>query len=836
MAKKKITDPRRGMDKDALREDIARHLRFTLSKDRFSHTPWDDYRSVVFTLLDRLHDRWIETQQHYYETDQKRVYYISMEYLIGRLLDNMLYNLGLQDVVADALDELELDYDLLREQEWDAGLGNGGLGRLAACFLDSMATLGIPGYGYGIRYDYGIFYQRIENGYQVEYPDLWLRYGNPWDIVRPNTMYPVHFYGHSTSYKDSDGKVRYQWADSKSVLALAYDTPIPGFKNNIVNNLRLWKASSASTFDLKSFNQGDYIDAVRDNELEENISRVLYPNDKVFVGQELRLKQEYFLVSATLQDIIRRFSKKHSDWSKLPEKVAIQCNDTHPNLAIPELMRVLVDDEHLPWDKAWDITVKTMSYTNHTLMPEALEKWPVSLMRHLLPRHLEIIYEINRRFLDKVKADYGNDQQKLKRMSLITSEENPKVKMAELGIVGSKKINGVAELHSSLVKKDLFPEYYEMYPDRFTNKTNGITPRRWLRQCNPGLSELIISKIGEDWVTDLSKINEIEKYVDDKDFRTAFEEVKKKNKKDLADFIADRYDIDINPDSIFDIQIKRIHEYKRQLMAVMYAMVLYNRLKKNPDMDFQPRTFLFAGKAAPGYAIAKMHIKLINSIAEVINNDPVTKDKLRVVFMHNYSVTLAERMIPAANVSEQISTAGKEASGTGNMKFALNGALTIGTLDGANVEIKEEVGDENIFIFGNTVDEVEQLRREGYNPYKYYESYDELREVIDQIKNGDLVPEGEDPNLFQPVIKALLEEGDYFMVLADFESYVKKQDEVEEVYRDREEWIKRAIYNVARVGKFSTDRTIMDYANEIWEVEPIHHIDLEKRTGNKKLL
>ena len=818
------------MNKKALKQDIAQHLRFTLSKDQFSHTPWDDYRSVVFSLLDRLHDRWIETQQLYYETGKKRVYYLSMEYLIGRLMDNMLVNLGIQDPVAEALEELGLDYDNLRNQEWDAGLGNGGLGRLAACFLDSMATLGIPGYGYGIRYDYGIFYQRIENGYQVEYPDLWLRYGNPWDIVRPHTMYPVHFYGHSTTYKDSNGNVRFQWTDTKPVQALAYDTPIPGFNNNIVNNLRLWKATSSENFDLKSFNQGEYIDAVRNNELEENISRVLYPNDKMFVGQELRLKQEYFLVSATMKDIIRRFTKVEDDWRNLPEHVAIQCNDTHPNLAIPELMRILVDDEGMDWETSWDITVKTISYTNHTLLPEALEKWPVSLMRHLLPRHLEIIYEINRRFLEKVKAKYGEDSGKLNEMSIISSEENPTVNMAELGIVGSHKINGVAALHSDLLKKNLFRSYYEMFPDRFTNKTNGITPRRWLRQCNRGLSDLISSRIGDEWTTHLEKIKEIDAYAEDEQFQKEFEQVKLENKKQLARYIEWEHGITVNPESMFDIMIKRIHEYKRQLLAAMHALTLYNRLKDNPDMEFQPRTLIFAGKAAPGYAMAKLHIKLINSIAQLINNDPITKDKLRVFFLRNYSVTLAERLIPAANLSEQLSTAGKEASGTGNMKFALNGALTVGTLDGANIEIKDEVGDDNIYIFGNTVDEVEKLRREGYNPYEYYESNKELKRVIDQIRNGDLVPEGEDENLFEPLVQNLLEEGDYFMVLADFESYIKKQAEIDKSYKDRFTWNKKAIHNVARMGKFSTDRTIMDYANEIWGVEPIGSLDMEKRS------
>jgi len=810
---------RSGMDKKAFKEDIKQHLRYTLAKDEYSVNNWDNYRSVVLSVMDRLHHKWLNTQQHYYNSGTKRVYYLSMEYLIGRLLDNMLVNLGVQDVAAEAMEEVGISYDKIREAEWDAGLGNGGLGRLAACFLDSMATLGIPGYGYGIRYDYGIFYQRIENGYQVEGPDLWLRYGNPWDLVRPKTMYPVHFYGHQTTYKDANGNTRYRWENTEHVQALAHDIPIPGYKNGIVNNLRLWKATSSNEFDLKSFNQGQYIDAVRDRQLEANISRVLYPNDKVFKGQELRLKQEYFLVSATLQDIFRRFKKKHDDWRKLPEKVAIQCNDTHPNLAVPEIMRHLLDHVGLDWETSWDITVKTLSYTNHTLMPEALEKWPVSLLRNLLPRHLQIIFEINRRFLSNIKARFDNDVNRVRRMSIISEGENPVVRMASLGIVGSHKTNGVAALHTDLLKKTLFKDYYEMYPDRFENETNGITPRRWLRQCNRGLADLITSEIGEDWVTDLPKIQQIEKFADDKSFRKKFRKIKQQNKKDLADYIKEHNGVTVTTDSIFDIQIKRIHEYKRQLMAALHAITLYNRIKENPQGNYQPRTIIFGGKAAPGYTMAKLHIKLINDISNVINNDKEIGDRLKCVFLGNYSVTLAEKMIPAANLSEQISTAGMEASGTGNMKFALNGALTIGTLDGANIEIKDEVGDENIFIFGNTVEEVERLRQSGYNPREYYENNAELKKAIDQIHTGFF--NDDHPELFHPITRALLEEGDYFMVLADYEAYVKKQEEVEQVYQDHDKWDRRAILNTARVGNFSSDRTIMGYAKDIWGVEPI---------------
>ncbi len=804
------------MDADSFREDIKQHLRYTLAKDEFSTTGWDNYRSVVLSVMDRLHDRWIETQQSYYKQDKKRVYYLSMEYLIGRLLDNMLVNLGMQDEAAEAMEEMGLDYDKVRNAEWDAGLGNGGLGRLAACFLDSMATLGIPAIGYGIRYDYGIFYQSIENGFQIEKPDLWLQYGNPWDVVRPKIQYTVPFYGDSVAYQNENGNVRFKLENTHPVKAVAYDTPVPGFKNNVVNNLRLWKAESSSSIDLKSFNQGQYIDAVRDTQLNENISRVLYPNDKMFVGQELRLKQEFFLVSASMNDILRRFKKTEDDWTKLPEKVAIQCNDTHPNLAIPELMRILIDEEGLDWDKAWDITVKTMAYTNHTLMPEALEKWPVSLMRNLLPRHLQIIYEINRRFLQKVSADIGDDRGKISRLSIVGEGEDPVVHMASLGIVGSHKINGVAALHSDLIKKTLFRDFHDIYPERFTNKTNGITPRRWLRQCNRELADLITGEIGEGWVTDLDQLKKIEKFADDKSFMKKFVQIKQNNKQRMADYIEDKRDVKINTESMFDIQIKRIHEYKRQLMLTLYAITQYNRIKENSDGDFVPRTILVAGKAAPGYTLAKLFIKLMNDVGEKINNDPDVGDKLKFLFLENYSVTLAEKMIPAANLSEQISTAGKEASGTGNMKFALNGALTIGTLDGANVEIKEEVGDENIFIFGNTVDDVDTLRREGYNPWDYYNSNSELKKAIDQIRDGFF---NSDKELFQPIIESLLEKGDYFLVLADFEAYVKEQGEVDELFKDQKEWNRKALLNTARVGKFSSDRTIRDYAEEIWDVK-----------------
>lgn len=828
---KKINDISKAMDAHSIKLDIQRHLRYTLAKSKYTTTNWDKFRSVALAALDRLHDRAIDTHEYYYEVDAKRVYYISMEFLIGRLLDNMLVNLGILDEIREALNELGMDYDELRENEFDAGLGNGGLGRLAACFLDSMATMGIPGYGYGIRYDFGIFEQQIKNGYQIEKPDMWLQFGNPWDIVRPKLLFPVDFYGESVPYTDNEGRLRFKWINTQKVNALAFDTPIPGYKNHAANNLRLWRASPSKALDLQSFSQGEYIDAIRDAQLQENISRVLYPNDKVFVGQELRLKQEYFLVSATLQDIVRRFKKVHNDWRQFPDKVAIQCNDTHPNLAIPELMRVLLDYEGLEWDMAWDITQRSINYTNHTVLPEALETWPVPLMRNLLPRHLQIIYEINKRFLNHVRDTFGNDVNRVRRMSIISEGEKPSVQMATLGIVGSNKVNGVARLHTELIKKTIFKDFYELYPDKFINMTNGITPRRWLKQCNPGLSELITKEIGDGWITDLGQLKKLEKKADDASFRKQFAAIKMQNKKSLIDYLDSRHGITLTADSIFDIQIKRIHEYKRQLMVALHTAMLYNKLKADPKAPFVPRTVIFSGKAAPGYTMAKLHIKLINSIAEKINSDPATKGLLSCLFLENYTVSLAERLIPAADLSEQTSTAGMEASGTGNMKFALNGALTIGTLDGANIEIREEVGEENIFIFGLTDEEVEQKRREGYNPREYYETIPELQEVLNQVRDGFFEPEK--PDLFHPVIRALLDDGDYFMILADYQSYAEQQKNVEELYKNQDEWIKKAVLNVARVGKFSSDRTIGEYAKLIWDC-PTVEIPQKPANGKRK--
>jgi starch phosphorylase len=831
MSKNGAVKLKTGLDAESIKNDILSHLRYTQATDPDAATDRELYKSLVLSVMDRLHDGWLDTQKKYRKKKTKKIYYISMEFLIGRLLDNAIINLGIDDEVRKACKSLGFEYEQIRNMEDDAALGNGGLGRLAACFLDSMATLGLAGFGYGIKYDYGIFNQKIVNGYQVERPDDWLRFGTPWAVTRPSVMYPVQFYGKSTPYTDENGSLRFKWENTQHVYALANDIPMPGYQNGVVNNLRLWKATSPKSLDLSSFNQGEYINAVRDIELHENISRVLYPNDKVFVGQELRLKQEYFLVSSTLQDIIREFKQQESDFRKLPERVAIQCNDTHPNLAVPDLMRILMDEEGLDWDTSWDITVKTLSYTNHTVLPEALEKWPVSLMRNLLPRHLQIIYEINKRFINKVHDTFGDDINRVRRMSIISEGEQPSVQMANLGIVGTHKVNGVAALHTELIKKTIFRDFYELYPERFTNKTNGITPRRWLKQCNRPLADLITGEIGDSWITHLSDLKKLEKKTSDKSFMKKYRSIKQKNKERLADYVKANYGFELNTSAMFDIQIKRIHEYKRQLMAAIHTAALYNRLKADPDLDIVPRTVIFAGKAAPGYTMAKMFIKLINSIADKINNDPDMEGKLQCFFLDNYSVTLAEQLIPAADLSEQISTAGMEASGTGNMKFALNGAITIGTLDGANVEILEEVGEENIIIFGLKVEEVEELRRSGYSSWDYYNANKELKEVIDQIRDGFFEPDN--PSLFHSITDSLLDGNDYFLVMADYPAYAKAQKEAEALYKDKDEWFRKALLNTARVGKFSSDRTIADYATDIWGCESQLKAGLEYK-GSKK--
>lgn len=806
-------------DVESLKKAFQTHLEYSLAKDDYSTTNLDAFMSIAYVVRDHLIERWLETQRTYYEQDAKRVYYFSLEFLIGRSLGNSLVNLGLFEKCHDALHDLGYSLEDIRELEWDAGLGNGGLGRLAACFLDSMATLGIPGYGYGIRYEYGIFFQKLIDGWQVETPDNWLRHGNPWEFPRPEHLYKVKFYGRVNRYHGEDCKDCHEWIDTEDVMAMPYDMPVPGYANKTVNNLRLWAAKSTRAFDLDFFNSGDYIGAVQHKNDSENISRVLYPSDQVKKGKELRLKQQYFFVSASLQDIIRRYEKTHKTFGQFSSKVAIQLNDTHPAIAIPELMRILIDEYSLGWDRAWEITVNTFAYTNHTVMPEALEKWPADLMEKLFPRHMQIIYEINHRFLETVQREYAGDNARVARMSIIEEGDVPMVRMTNLAIIGSHAVNGVAALHTEILKERVFKDFYEMNPAKFTNKTNGITPRRWLKKCNPALSVLITKHIGDGWIKDLSKLKALLPLVEDESFRKDWYEVKKANKEALASYIREKICVEVDVDSMFDCQIKRLHEYKRQLLNLLHVVTMYNRIKADPSADFVPRTVLFGGKSAPAYFIAKLMIKLINSVADTINDDPDCDGKLKLLFLSNYNVSLAEIIIPATDLSEQVSTAGTEASGTGNMKFALNGALTIGTLDGANVEIMEEVGSENIFIFGLTKEEVEELKSSGYNPMDYYNENDELKGVIDMIASGVFCPSS--PDLFKPLTDSLMYHGDNYLLFADYKAYVECQDRVSREYLDRENWIKKSIINVANMGKFSSDRTIAEYAEEIWRVKPI---------------
>lgn len=803
-------------ESSSLQRSFQYHLKYSQVKDQYSATKLDLYKSIALTVRDRLVEKWIKTQQSYYDNDVKRVYYFSMEFLIGKLLTNSLINLDFHDECEQALDELGYDLQEFEEIEAEAGLGNGGLGRLAACFLDSMATLSIPAYGYGIRYKFGVFYQKIVDGVQVEATDNWTRKGNPWEIPRSEYFYPVKFYGRSQHTINSKGEPVCEWVDTHDdVMAMAYDIPIPGFRNNTVNNLRLWRARSTRELDLEYFNVGNYVQAVQNKQETETISKVLYPSDGVAQGKELRLKQEYFFVSASLQDIIRRYKKSHDTFDQFSDKVAIQLNDTHPSLAIAELMRILVDQEETPWVSAWDICRKTFAFTNHTVLPEALEKWTVDLLGRLLPRHLEIIYEINRRFLDRVEIRFPGDTERLRRMSLIEEAPVKLVRMAHLAIVGSHSVNGVAELHTNILKTRVFRDFHEMFPDRFNNKTNGITPRRWLRACNPELARLISGSIGEGWITDLKELEKLP--VEDDQFRERWRQVKKNNKKRLAEYILRKPGIKINVDTLFDVQIKRIHEYKRQLLNILHVITLYHRIKNNVPLGGEcPRTVIFSGKAAPGYSMAKLIIELINRVAEKINRDSRADSRLKVVFIPNYSVAVAEKIIPAADLSEQISTPGTEASGTGNMKLALNGALTIGTLDGANIEIMEEVGEENIFIFGLKADAVERMQRNHYRPVDYYLGNDDLKETLGLIQRGFFNPS--QPDLFHPIVDSLLHE-DPYMTLADFAAYCRCQEKVNQAFQNTEEWTRKSILNAAHMGKFSSDRTVLEYAKEIWNVK-----------------
>ena len=802
---------------DAIKDNIIHHLMSFQCRDPERSGATDIYKSLAYTLRDIMVEKWIQTQKTFYAKKKKRVYYLSLEFLIGRSLENSLINLGIYDEVNKAINDLGYNIDEIREHEEDAALGNGGLGRLAACFMDSIATLKIPAYGYGIHYEYGLFFQQLIDGYQVETPDNWLRYGTPWEFERRMPVFSVHFYGRVSGYQDENGCYRAKWIETKDVMAIPCDMMIPGYKNNHVINMRLWTARASRELDLGFFSRGDYIGAVESKVSSETISKVLYPPDHNLAGQELRLKQQYFFVAATFQDIMRRYRKNNADFDNFSDAVAVQLNDTHPSIAIPELMRLLLDNEGLGWEKAWDICTKTFAYTNHTLMPEALEKWTVELMGKVLPRHLEIIYEINQRFLDMVALQYPGDTNRLSEMSIIEEGPIKKVRMANLAIVGSHSVNGVAELHTRLLKDRLFPYFNAFYPGKFNSKTNGITPRRWLLMANRELAELITRSIGSDWITNLNLLRGLEKFADDPAFRAAWQEIKKKNKVRLGQYIEHHCRIKGSADTMYDVQGKRIHEYKRQLLNALHVIYLYHRLIRDPSRKLAPRTMIFAGKAAPSYWKAKLIIKLITSAGDVVNNDPRIAGRLRVVFLPNYNVSQAELIMPAADLSEQISTAGTEASGTGNMKFALNGALTIGTLDGANIEILEEVGRENIFIFGMTTEEAEYERLNvSRTPWEICQANPDILQVIDAIRNGAF--SRGNAGLFQPLVDSLLDPHDPYLLMADLQSYIACQQHVNDAFLDKEKWTRMAILNVARMGKFSTDRTIREYAREIWSV------------------
>ena len=833
-------DDRTGLSITTLRRAIADNLFYLQGKFPGIATTNDYYLALAYTVRDRLLQHWIATSQTYLKSDVKVVCYLSAEFLVGPHLANNLINLGIYDLVEQAIAESGLNLIELINQEEEPGLGNGGLGRLAACYLDSLASLEIPAIGYGIRYEYGIFDQEIKDGWQVEITDKWLQYGNPWEIARPENSVEVKFGGHTESYTDSDGNYRVRWIPAYIVKGIPYDTPIMGYKVNTANTLRLWKSEASDSFDFYKFNVGDYYGAVNEKVFSENLTKVLYPNDSYLQGKELRLQQQYFFVSCSLQDMIRIHLWRGDSFDNFHEKFAAQLNDTHPAIAVAELMRLLVDEHNLDWDRAWNITQKTLGYTNHTLLPEALEKWSLGLFSFLLPRHLEIIYEINQRWLDRVRIKYPSNNEKLASLSLIDESGEKYVRMAHLACVGSHAINGVAALHSELLKETILKDFYELFPEKFSNKTNGVTPRRWMVMSNPRLSQLITERIGDRWIVHLEELKQLEPLADNAEFRQQWRETKLAIKQELADYARQKTGIIVNPNSLFDVQVKRIHEYKRQHLNVLHIITLYNRLKQNPNLDITPRTFFFGGKAAPGYYMAKLIIKLINSVGEVVNNDPDIGDRLKVVFLPDYNVTLGQRVYPAADLSEQISTAGKEASGTGNMKFSLNGALTIGTLDGANVEIREEVGAENFFLFGLKTEEVKKLKARGYNPWDYYNDNAELKLALDQIASGFFSQDYKSGygvagvDLFKPIGDDLLYR-DPYLLLADYQSYIECQDRVGEAYKDRDNWTRMSILNVARMGKFSSDRSIKEYCEDIWEVLAVP-IDIEEYSQANALL
>lgn len=803
--------------KETIKNAVVECLRNLFRKTVETATDVELYEACIYALRTVFTEKWIKTHDEYKEKDVKMVYYLSMEFLMGRFFGNGVINLQMYDTIREALGELGIDYNLIENTEPDPGLGNGGLGRLAACFLDSLSTMEYPAYGCGIRYRYGIFEQKIENGFQVEKPDGWLESGDFWSIKRTEYEVEVKFGGDVRIEAKEDGEYKFIQENYSSVIAVPYDYPVIGYGNNTVNTLRLWEARPKNMFDLQSFNEGNYAKAVEEANIARTITEVLYPADEHIQGKELRLRQQYFFISATVQRVITRFKTNHTDFKELPDKVAFQLNDTHPSIAVAELMRVLVDENDVPWDDAWDITTKVCAYTNHTIMSEALEKWPVELFSRLLPRIYMIVEEINRRFCISLVQKYGNNPGIVHDMSIISDGQ---IKMAYLAIVGSHSVNGVAKLHTEILKNQELKNFYDFYPDKFNNKTNGITQRRWLLHANKKLSELITENIGDGWITNLDELNKLIPLADNKEFRDKFIEIKKHNKKELADYILKTNGIEINPDSIYDIQVKRLHEYKRQLLNVFHIINLYFMLKDNPDIDIVPRTFIFGAKAAAGYKIAKDIIKLINSVADVVNNDPDIKGKIKIVFMANYCVTLAEKLIPAADISEQISTAGKEASGTGNMKFMLNGALTVGTMDGANVEIYEEVGKDNIFIFGLSAQETARMYADhSYNPWTVYEYDNRIKRIMNSLVDGTFAPEY--PDIFRDIYNSIISRDEYF-VLEDFASYVDIQEKVSQVYKDKDNWAKMAVINTAKSGKFSSDRTIREYASEIWNIKPLH--------------
>lgn len=809
----KIPHRRLGNDRESIRESILDQLEHVRIRDQYSAEELDLFHAVASAVRARLADRWHATRQKQWESGVKRVYYLSMEYLPGRLLRDSLYNLGILDATREAVADLGYDLDALFDVEEDPALGNGGLGRLASCFLDSMATLGIAGIGYGIRYDYGIFRQVLVDGRQVEVPDAWLAHGTPWEVPRTDLSYMVRYNGRVEPRTDPSGRTHFAWLDTDDVFAVAYDIPIPGFRNDVVNTLRLWRAVPVDEFDLDAFNAGRHEQSVVQRGYAENISRILYPNDQTQEGRELRLRQEYFFVSASLQDAVRRHLARWESLDDLPDRAVFQLNDTHPALAVAEMMRILIDEHLMDWKRAWQITKRCFAYTNHTLLPEALETWPVHLLDRLLPRQLDLIREIDRRLCDELRRS-GHDEERIARMAIVEQRPQGHVRMAHLSIVGSFSVNGVSELHSRLLRERMFPEYDALYPGRFRNQTNGVTPRRWVLECNPGLSALFTEVVGsERWVTDMSALRAVEAHAEDAAFRERWRKVVRDNKVRLASHLAALHGVTLDPDSLFDIQIKRIHEYKRQLLNLLHVIARYQEIKEG-KVPPVPRTVIFGGKAASGYARAKEIIHLINSVAAVVNADPAVREHLRVFYVPNYRVSMAERLIPAADLSEQISCAGQEASGTGNMKFAMNGALTIGTLDGANVEIREAVGEENIFIFGLTAEQVVATLANGYRPIALYERDERIRAVIDAIARGAFSPD--EPRRFEGIAQTLVSDGERYVHLADFGAYVAAQRKVEELYLDREEWTRRSILNSARMGRFSSDETIRRYAREIW--------------------